>query len=107
MKRGHVTGSKPEPKGASDWYREIEEENIRRIEAEWAAKEQGVTTMFEAKIEREVITFSAKKDTLAEILAVVEDETTRYGDVKRVSAWEDGELIEVPEIEELLAAQGA
>jgi hypothetical protein len=24
----------------SDWYRQIEEENIRRIEAEWAAREE-------------------------------------------------------------------
>ena len=39
MKRGHVTGHKKERKGASDWYRAIEEANIRRIEAEWAAKE--------------------------------------------------------------------
>lgn len=38
MKYGHVTGTKRERKGASNWYREIEEENIRRIEAAWAAK---------------------------------------------------------------------
>ena len=39
MKRGHVTGHKTERKGASDWYKQIEEENIRRIEAEWAVKQ--------------------------------------------------------------------
>ena len=36
MKRGHVTGHKKERKGASDWYKQIEEENIRKIEAAWA-----------------------------------------------------------------------
>ena len=41
MKRGHVKGTKTERKGASDWYKQIEEENIRRIEAEWQAKQQG------------------------------------------------------------------
>ena len=41
MKRGHVTGTKRERKGASDWYKTIEEENIRKIEAEWQAKQQG------------------------------------------------------------------
>ena len=41
MKRGHVTGTKKERKGATDWYREIEEENIRKIEADWQAKQQG------------------------------------------------------------------
>jgi hypothetical protein len=41
MKRGHVTGHKRERKGDSDWYRKIEEENIRRIEAEWQAKHAG------------------------------------------------------------------
>jgi hypothetical protein len=40
MSRGHVKGTKRERKGASDWYRELEEENIRRIEAEWEAKKQ-------------------------------------------------------------------
>ena len=39
MKRGHVTGTKRERKGASDWYREREEENIRKVEAEWQAKQ--------------------------------------------------------------------
>jgi len=40
VKRGHVTGTKKERKGA-DWYKHIEEENIRRIEAEWQAKQHG------------------------------------------------------------------
>jgi hypothetical protein len=40
MKHGHVTGHKTERKGASDWYKQIEEETIRRIEAEWQ-KQQG------------------------------------------------------------------
>jgi hypothetical protein len=40
MKWGHVTGHKRERKGSSDWYREIEEEECRRVEAEWAAKAQ-------------------------------------------------------------------
>jgi hypothetical protein len=40
MKWGHVTGHKRERKGASDWYKPIEEENIRRIEAEWQARQQ-------------------------------------------------------------------
>ncbi len=39
MKRGHVVGTKTERKGNADWYRAIEEENIRRIEAEWQAKQ--------------------------------------------------------------------
>jgi hypothetical protein len=38
MKMGHVTGTKREKKGSQDWYKAIEEEHIRRIEAEWAAK---------------------------------------------------------------------
>jgi hypothetical protein len=41
MKRGHVKGTKRERKGASDWYRACEEEHIRRVEAEWQAKQQG------------------------------------------------------------------
>ena len=40
MKHGYVTGTKKEKKGASDWYRKIEEENIRKIEAAWHAKHQ-------------------------------------------------------------------
>jgi len=35
MKRGHVTGHKKERKGASDWYRQIEAENLARIEKAW------------------------------------------------------------------------
>ena len=38
MKRGHVTGTKREKPG-NDWYRAIEEEAIRKIEAEWQAKQ--------------------------------------------------------------------
>jgi len=38
VKHGHVTGHKQERKGASDWYKHIEDEHIRRIEAEWAAR---------------------------------------------------------------------
>jgi hypothetical protein len=41
MKRGHCKGTKKERKGAADWYKAIEEENIRKIEQEWAAKQQG------------------------------------------------------------------
>ena len=41
MKRGHVTGTKKERKGATDWYKAIEAENLKRIEAEWQAKQQG------------------------------------------------------------------
>jgi hypothetical protein len=41
MKHGHVTGTKREKKGASDGYKAIEEENIRKIEAEWQAKQAG------------------------------------------------------------------
>ena len=40
MKRGHVTGTKRERKGASDWYRQIEAEHLARIEAAWAAQEE-------------------------------------------------------------------
>jgi hypothetical protein len=41
MKYGHVTGEKKERKGATDWYKHIEEENIRKIEAEWQARQHG------------------------------------------------------------------
>lgn len=41
MKHGHVKGTKRERKGASDWYKAIEEANIRKIEAEWQAKQHG------------------------------------------------------------------
>ena len=39
MKHGHVRGTKKERTGASDWYKAIEEENIRKIEAAWQAKQ--------------------------------------------------------------------
>jgi hypothetical protein len=39
MRKGHCKGTKKERKGASDWYRQQEEDNIRRIEAEWQAKQ--------------------------------------------------------------------
>ena len=41
MKRGHCTGQKKERKGSTDWYKAIEAENLKRIEAEWQAKQQG------------------------------------------------------------------
>jgi len=40
MKRGHVTGTKRERRGASDWYKQIEEESIRKVEAQWKAQQQ-------------------------------------------------------------------
>ena len=40
MKRGHVVGTKKEKKGASEWYKAIEPENLERIEKEWLAKQQ-------------------------------------------------------------------
>jgi hypothetical protein len=39
MSRGHVTGHKREKKGSQDWYKQIEAENLARIEAAWAARE--------------------------------------------------------------------
>ena len=39
MKRGHVTGTKTERTGASNWYKTIEAENLKRIEAAWQAKQ--------------------------------------------------------------------
>ena len=39
MKHGHVTGTKTERTGASDWYKAIEAENLKRIEAAWQAKQ--------------------------------------------------------------------
>ena len=39
MKRGHATGNKRERAEAADWYKEIEAENLKRIEAEWAARQ--------------------------------------------------------------------
>ncbi len=41
MKHGHVTGHKRERKGSQDWYRQIEEEHIRRVEAEALVGFQG------------------------------------------------------------------
>ena len=38
MKRGHVKGTKTERKGASEWYKALEEAHIRRIEAKQAGK---------------------------------------------------------------------
>ena len=43
MKRGHCTGTKREKKGASDWYKAIEQANIDRITKEWTAKQQTQT----------------------------------------------------------------
>ena len=40
MKMGHVAGTKREKKGSQDWYRAIQEEHLKRIEAEIAAKQQ-------------------------------------------------------------------
>jgi hypothetical protein len=40
MQHGHVTGHKKERKGSNDWYKQIAEENIRRVEAEWQAKQE-------------------------------------------------------------------
>ncbi len=39
MKHGHVTETKTERTGASDWYKAIEAENLKRIEAAWQAKQ--------------------------------------------------------------------
>jgi hypothetical protein len=39
MQHGHVTGTKHEPKGASNWYKTIEAENLKQIEAAWQAKQ--------------------------------------------------------------------
>ena len=41
MQRGHVTGSKTETKGSTDWYKTIEAAHLKRIEAQWQAKQQG------------------------------------------------------------------
>ena len=40
MQFGHTTDTKRERKGASDWYKHLEEANIRRIEAGWQGKQQ-------------------------------------------------------------------
>jgi len=39
MKRGHVRGTKHERTGASDWYKTIEAEHLKQIEAAWQAKQ--------------------------------------------------------------------
>jgi hypothetical protein len=39
-RRGHVTGHKKERKGSHDWYQQIEEENIHKIEAEWQKRQE-------------------------------------------------------------------
>jgi hypothetical protein len=47
MKRGHVTGHKPERpgKGNNWWYQTSEAEAImRKLEAEWEAKQQQAST---------------------------------------------------------------
>jgi len=41
MKYGHVRGHKPERQSASEWYRQIEAENIRKVEAERQVQQQG------------------------------------------------------------------
>ena len=41
MKYGHVVGSKRERKDAGAWYKAIEAENLKRIEAQWQVKQQG------------------------------------------------------------------
>ena len=41
MKHGHVTGTKQERKRSTDWYKAIEAENLKRIEAAWQAKQTG------------------------------------------------------------------
>ena len=43
MKYGHVTGTKREKRGSTDWYKSIEQANIDRITKEWTAKQQTQT----------------------------------------------------------------
>lgn len=45
MKKGHVTGQKRERKGSTDWYREIEQANILRVEQAWREKQVQNTRM--------------------------------------------------------------
>lgn len=40
MQRKRNEGGRFSTKNGSDWYRQIEEDNIRRIEAEWAKEEE-------------------------------------------------------------------
>lgn len=37
MSRGHVTGDKQEKQGSQDWYKAIEAEALKQIDAAWAA----------------------------------------------------------------------
>ena len=39
MKFGHRYSDRKQSAKDSEWYRQIEEENIRKIEAEWQAKQ--------------------------------------------------------------------
>ena len=43
VKRGHVTGHKRERKNSQRWYDAIQDEHLKRIEAEIAAKQQAGT----------------------------------------------------------------
>ena len=40
MKRGHVVGTRKVSRQAQAWYDAIAEEQIKKIEAEWKAKQQ-------------------------------------------------------------------
>jgi hypothetical protein len=40
MKMAHPTGHKKEKKGSTEWYKAIEAENLKRIEAEWEARQK-------------------------------------------------------------------
>lgn len=40
MKRGHVVGTRKVSRQAQAWYDAIAEEQIKKIEAEWQAKQQ-------------------------------------------------------------------
>jgi len=44
MKYGHVTGTKRERKGSTDWYKAIEAANLARIEEAWALSGQQCLT---------------------------------------------------------------
>ena len=39
MSKGHVTGTKREKPGSTDWFREIEAETLRRVEEAEQAKQ--------------------------------------------------------------------
>jgi hypothetical protein len=43
MKRGHVFGTRKVSRKAQSWYDAIQEEHLKRIEAEIAAKQQAGT----------------------------------------------------------------